>query len=58
MRQLPLRISAPAEPRFENYLAGANVEALARVCPWMPSNVLAVLTLKALSGNRASIDTG
>ena len=31
MRQLPLRISAPAEPRFENYLAGANVEALARV---------------------------
>jgi DnaA family protein len=31
MRQLPLQISAPAEPRFENYLAGANVEALARI---------------------------
>jgi len=31
MRQLPLQISAPAEPRFENYLAGVNVEALARV---------------------------
>ena len=31
MRQLPLQISPPAEPRFENYLAGANVEALARV---------------------------
>src|SRR5260370_22959509 len=26
MRQLPLQISAPAEPRFENYVAGANVE--------------------------------
>src|SRR5258708_26995105 len=31
MRQLPLQISARAEPRFENYLAGANVEALARI---------------------------
>src|SRR5439155_432558 len=31
VRQLPLQISAPAEPRFENYLAGANVDALARV---------------------------
>jgi DnaA family protein len=31
MRQLPLQISAPAEPRFESYLAGANVEALARI---------------------------
>ncbi|HXM82920.1 MAG TPA: DnaA/Hda family protein [Burkholderiales bacterium] len=31
MRQLPLQISAPAEPRFENYVAGANVEALARI---------------------------
>jgi len=31
MRQLPLQISAPAEPRFENYLAGANIEALARI---------------------------
>ena len=31
MRQLPLQISAPAEPRFENYLAGANMEALARI---------------------------
>src|SRR5258708_12329019 len=31
MRQFPFRISAPAEPRFENYVAGANVEALARI---------------------------
>src|SRR5207302_6440192 len=31
MRQLPLQISARAEPRFENYVAGANVEALARI---------------------------
>src|SRR5438105_7083452 len=31
MRQLPLQISVPAEPRFESYVAGANVEALARI---------------------------
>jgi DnaA family protein len=31
MRQLPLEISPPAEPAFDNYVAGANSEALARV---------------------------
>jgi DnaA family protein len=31
MRQLPLEISPPHEPRFDNYLAGANAEALASV---------------------------
>jgi DnaA family protein len=31
MRQLPLEISPPHEPRFDNYLAGANAEALAGV---------------------------
>jgi DnaA family protein len=30
-RQLPLEISPPHEPRFDNYLAGANAEALASV---------------------------
>lgn len=31
MRQLPLEISPSAESSFENFLAGANAEALARV---------------------------
>jgi DnaA-homolog protein len=31
MQQLPLAISAPAEPAFDNYVPGANAEALARV---------------------------
>ena len=31
MEQLPLGISAPAEPAFDNYVAGPNAEALARV---------------------------
>jgi len=31
MRQLPLEISPPADPRFENFVAGANAEALERV---------------------------
>lgn len=30
-RQLPLDISPPAEPTFDNFIAGANAEALARV---------------------------
>ena len=31
MQQLPLAISQPVEPRFENFVAGPNAEALARV---------------------------
>lgn len=31
MQQLPLAISPAAEPGFENYVAGANAEALSRV---------------------------
>lgn len=31
MRQLPLPISAAAQPSLDNYVAGANAEALARV---------------------------
>jgi DnaA family protein len=31
MRQLPLEISPPGEPSFENFLPGDNAEALARV---------------------------
>jgi DnaA-homolog protein len=31
MRQLPLEISPPPEPAFDNFLAGGNAEALARV---------------------------
>ncbi len=31
MRQLPLDISRPSEPDFDNFVAGANAEALARV---------------------------
>jgi DnaA family protein len=31
MRQLPLQISQPAEPSFDNFVAGENAEALARV---------------------------
>ena len=31
MRQLPLEISPPAEPSFDNFLPGENAEALARV---------------------------
>jgi DnaA-homolog protein len=31
MEQLPLEISPPPEPSFENFLAGANAEALASV---------------------------
>lgn len=31
MRQLPLEISPPAEPSFDNFLPGDNAEALARV---------------------------
>ena len=31
MQQLPLAISPAAEPSFDNYVAGANAEALARV---------------------------
>jgi DnaA family protein len=31
MQQLPLAISPPAEPDFDNFVAGANEEALARV---------------------------
>jgi DnaA-homolog protein len=31
MQQLPLPISPPAEPAFDNYVPGANAEALARV---------------------------
>ena len=31
MRQLPLEISPPAEPGFDNFLPGGNAEALARV---------------------------
>jgi DnaA-homolog protein len=31
MRQLPLEISPPAEPSFDNFVAGQNAEALARV---------------------------
>jgi DnaA family protein len=31
MQQLPLRISQPAEPAFDNFVPGANAEALARV---------------------------
>ena len=30
-RQLPLAISPPAEPAFDNFIPGANAEALARV---------------------------
>ena len=31
MQQLPLAISPPPEPGFDNFLAGSNAEALARV---------------------------
>jgi len=31
MRQLPLQISRPAEPSFDNFIAGENAEALAGV---------------------------
>ena len=31
MRQLPLEISPPAEPSFDNFVPGQNAEALARV---------------------------
>src|SRR5690242_927884 len=31
MRQLPLEISAPAEPDFANFVPGRNAEALERV---------------------------
>src|SRR5258706_16457405 len=31
MRQLPLQISQPAERSFDNFIAGENAEALARV---------------------------
>jgi DnaA family protein len=31
MEQIPLELSQPPEPSFDNYLAGANAEALARV---------------------------
>ena len=31
MQQLPLRISQPAEPAFDNFVVGRNAEALARV---------------------------
>ncbi len=31
MQQLPLEISPPPEPAFDNFLAGGNAEALARV---------------------------
>ncbi len=31
MQQLPLEISPPPEPGFDNFLAGSNAEALARV---------------------------
>jgi DnaA-homolog protein len=31
MQQLPLRISQPAEPALDNFVPGANAEALARV---------------------------
>ena len=31
MRQLPLQISQPAEPSFDNFIAGENAEVLARV---------------------------
>jgi DnaA-homolog protein len=31
VQQLPLAISPPAEPSFENYVVGANAEAFARV---------------------------
>src|SRR5258705_11754060 len=31
MRQLPLEISPPPEPSFDNFLAGGNAEALVRV---------------------------
>jgi DnaA family protein len=31
MRQLPLQISQPAEPSFDNFIAGENAEALAGV---------------------------
>ena len=31
MQQLPLGISQPAEPAFDNFIAGPNAEALARV---------------------------
>src|SRR5688572_9539125 len=31
MKQLPLEISPAAEPSFDNYLAGPNAEAVARV---------------------------
>jgi DnaA family protein len=31
MRQLPLAISPPVEPTLDNYLAGANAEALERI---------------------------
>jgi DnaA family protein len=31
MRQLPLEISPPADPSFENFVAGANAEALEHV---------------------------
>ena len=31
MQQLPLEISPPPEPGFDNFLAGGNAEALARV---------------------------
>jgi len=31
MRQLPLQISQPAEPSFDNFIAGENAEALVRV---------------------------
>jgi DnaA family protein len=31
MQQIPLQISPPLEPRFDNFIAGPNAEALARV---------------------------
>jgi DnaA family protein len=31
MEQIPLELTQPPEPTFENYVAGANAEALARV---------------------------
>ena len=31
MQQLPLQMTTPSEPRFSNYVAGANAEALASV---------------------------
>jgi DnaA family protein len=31
MQQIPLQISSPLEPRFDNFIAGPNAEALARL---------------------------